>query len=244
MISVNKHFVEGFAFKTKDYKENSIILTIYSIDGFHDFVIKSGKKLSSKLAMYAQSFSLVKIAYSKGKGIDTLVEGEVINNFTNIKMDTYKQMVALSIYEYLDIYKDSIIDFKITYTFLNKLFELLDQTNYYKGILTIFEVKFWYLVGIQPIFKSCVYCDNPGLYFSIDDGGLLCAKHKKIDSINKETTKLINLIYHIKLDAINDEFLKLVDDYFLDLSKLTDLYYVYFFDAKNKNKALFLKLLK
>lgn len=237
--------LQGLVIKSRDYKESSIVLTIITQDGLIDLIVNGIKKPSSRLINLVQQFSLVNLVVSVGKVFKTVTDGEVLESFMGIKEDTYKQLIALSIIEYVDVFKDSITDYSSCYDFILNIFKILNNCDNEVTlcILPLFELKFLYLLGIQPTFNNCVKCGKPGLYFSVEDGGVLCSKHKTISCFNESITRLIHLIYHVKLNNVNDEFLKIIKEYFQDINKAIDLYYDYYFDYYNKNKKLYFKLL-
>ena len=243
MISVNKKELDGIIFKISDYKDSATKLTILTKDGFTSLIVRGGKKYP-KLNSLNQLFTYCHFVSTNDKLLNTLTDGEVINNYTNIKVDSIKSLVALSIFEYIQRFHEGISEFNQLYQFVLKIMDLLNNTNYPNVLLMIFEIKFWYLIGIQPRFDHCSKCNDEGVFFSVSQGGVVCGSHLTEDSVSMILSKTIYLLYYIKPNLIDEKFLSTFNDSFIDLEKIISDYYLYYFEFTNQNKKLLLSFIK
>ena len=83
----------------------------------------------------------------------------------------------------------------------------MENTKYPKSLLLLFEVKFWYLLGINPNFSTCVNCgeDLDNGYLLVNSGGLICPKcslNFECD-LNIEESKIVknNVFKQLKLNC-------------------------------------------
>ena len=124
--------------------------------------------------------------------------------------------------------------------FLVKILENVEKHKDYKIFILLFEVKLWYLLGIGPVFNSCVSCGKKIYdYFSIDDGGMVCHKcslNKNI--ISKDLSTSIKYLYLINIDNINEEFIDLIKKDYTIINKIVDDYYQKYLDFKSISKLV------
>lgn len=243
MISVNKIEFEGLVFRTSDYKDAATKLHLLTPTGIVHVIARGAKKYS-KLNSLTQILTYEKCITTTGKILNTLTDGEVIDSYLAIKEAHDKELIALSIFEYIERFNEAISDYDKLFRFVVKLLALLAKSSYPKLILALFEIKFWYFLGIQPRFNECGKCDKVGLYFSIASGGVVCPEHFDDYSVSQELTKLIYLLYHIKLEQFDDALCLKFQDFFLDLEKIIADYYQYYFDYTNQTKKMLLYFMK
>lgn len=243
MISVNKIQKEGIIFRISDYKDQATKIQFLTEKGIESLIVRGGKKYS-KLNSLNQMFTYCHFVSTDGKVLNTLTDGEVIDNYLNIKTDEIKSLIAFSLFEYIQRFNEAINEYSKLFKFMIDLLKILNDTKYPNLILTIFEIKFWYILGIQPRFDQCSKCENVGKYFSIASGGVVCEEHLDEYSLSENFTKTIYLFYHIKLNLIDDFFLEKFDSSFKDLEKIISDYYQYYFEFTNQNKKLLLSFLK
>ena len=236
--SVQKEKITGFVIRQDLYKEDALKITILTSDGLVSLIVRGARKLESKLRPLTQVITKIECMASTGRVINTLTEGVVLNNYTALKEDALKSAIALSIFEAIYTFIDTISDFKMLGRFLEKILDQLVASHYPVSILILFNIKMWYLIGSQPDFKKCPLCGKDGLYFSVHHGGLLCKEHHDASSLGVELSKLIKLIYLIKLEKIDEELLKLINEYRDDLLPVIKDYYQTYFDYYNRNMRI------
>lgn len=243
MITVKKQKLKGLIIRQENYKEDSSKITLLTENGLYNFIIKGTHKIESKLRPLSQVLTEVELVATADKVLNTITEGVVVENYTVIKEDTNKLLVALSILEDFYNFKESIIDVKTTYLFLKDILKVLCNTKYFISVMLIFELKFLYAIGSHPEFCNCVKCNNTkGIYFSVKNGGNVCKNCYEHNCCNLELSKLLELMFYIKISNLNDDFLKIVFEYHKDLNVIINEYYETYFDYRNKNKKILEKL--
>lgn len=231
-----KQKIKGLILWKNDYKEDSLVISVFTKDGIQDFIVRAAKRISSKLRPFIQEMTYVELVTTANMTLNTLTEGYVVENYTTIKEDTVKTLSGLAIIEYIKYFYESLSNKTDTYEFILKSFNLLKKTNFPKALLLTFETKFLYGIGIGPHFDTCVKCDNQmPLFLDVSEGGLVCQKCRSINSYSQSISKLFSLMYHIKMDNINDEFLQLIEQYYTELHRIVKEYYYTYFDFINKN---------
>lgn len=207
MISVNKKKTKGIIIKTSDYKENAQLVHLLTSNGLADYICRGAKKVESKMRHLTQELTYVEIITTNNKTLNTITEGNVIDNFTSIKEDSNKLLSAMSMLESVNSFKNHIDDYNTLFNFLLFSLNFMKETNYPMSLLNIFDIKLTYLLGIAPLFSKCVNCENDGKYMSITYGGLLCEKCHNEYVFDEKTSEVIRMIFNIKPNRINEEFL-------------------------------------
>lgn len=236
---------QGVIIKSKDYKENSKIITILTKDGLIDLILRGATSMNSGNKKYTIVPVLVDFLMTSSNQLNTFTEGYVLNNFTEIKSNMDKNFISMAILEKVLVFSSHIDNTVQFYDFVLKIFELLDNTKYSNLILNIFEIKLLYLLGIAPTINYCNVCnDTENLLFSISQGGTICNRcsNQYGFDLSIEETKVFKYLYLIKMDKIDEEFLKLVNDTNISLDNFIDRYYEKYMDFYSKTKKIIKKV--
>lgn len=198
MIIVN---TQGIVLRSARYKENDLILTIFTRKlGKISAIAKGAKRNKSSLLSSSQVFSYSNFTLKKQGNMYRVSQSETIKNFYDIAYD----IEAFSYATYITSLVDGSIYENQTN---NRLFVLLAQTLYLytqnevdkEYITRAFELKFLDYTGFKPIVNRCVDCNTTNLkssVFNVDEGGILCEKCK------------VNHVYNFKIDSTT---IKLMD---------------------------------
>ncbi|MDU3801479.1 DNA repair protein RecO [Paraclostridium bifermentans] len=198
MIIVN---TQGIVLRSARYKENDLILTIFTRKlGKISAIAKGAKRNKSSLLSSSQVFSYSNFTLKKQGNMYRVSQSETIKNFYDIAYD----IEAFSYATYITSLVDGSIYENQTN---NRLFVLLAQTLYLytqnevdkEYITRAFELKFLDYTGFKPIVNRCVNCNTTNLkssVFNVDEGGILCEKCK------------VNYVYNFKIDSTT---IKLMD---------------------------------
>ena len=237
---------QGIILKTRDYKDNSKIITILTEDGMIDLILRGTNSMNSGNKKYTITPSFVEFLMSKSNTLSTFTEGFIIENYNNIKLDNYKSLINMVIVEKILTFSTHIDNLKQFFDFCLFLFKLLDTTSYPNVVLNLFEIKLLYLIGIAPVLNHCLMCNkNENLLFSINNGGTVCAKCSLQSGfdLNIDETELFKYLYLIKIDKIDEDFLKIVNDLNIKLDDIIDKYYDKHIDFRSKTKKIIKKVL-
>ena len=205
---------EGIIISSYENDDTSLIINVLTNQEIMSLRVKGVKKTGSKTLKY--TFPLTKISFNYSDGAyKTLTEAFIIDNYNKIKDDIDKYYYAEIILELLNYFKMSIDNYKTLYPFLNKLLDMLKDTNSPRSISYIFMIKFLYLLGLAPLFKNCAKCNKKidyG-YFSTNDAGLLCEEDAKktYQILDLNNSLMIKKIYYTKINDMDEEFLKQIN---------------------------------
>lgn len=195
---------QGFIFKKEDRLEADCWLTVFTQD-FGRIVIlaRALRKINSKLRSQSPLFSFLEIEFVQGKNRKTLTDARIIIDFPSTKREPEKLKVA---YKMASVFEESIKGEEQDALLLDHIkesFALLEKEDSLKAD-AVGEYFFWNLMailGYAPELKKCVVCAGAlvenQLYFSYQDGGILCAScarvKKGIDKISGDVIKIIRL---------------------------------------------------
>lgn len=237
----------GIVLKNLDYQDNAQIIYVLSKDNLNSILVRGAKKIESKTRPLAQIITKINGLRTEKEKFSTLTEGVVENNYNLIKEDFVKTQAVMCIFEKIySLYPNITMPEKL-YEFVDNILSLMESTSYPKSLLVLFEVKFWYLLGINPNFLNCVNCgeDVEDGYLFVNSGGFLCpicAQNFECD-LNVENSKIVKYLYHIRMEKIDENFLSLIDVFYEQITKKIDKYYEKHIDFYNKSKEIFYKLI-
>lgn len=196
--------VEGIVVSEIDYKETSKIINVLTKeDGIIGVLAHGSKKLKSNVKASKLSYGYFHINY-KEKGLSTLIEVDIIDNFKNIKKDIKKISYALFLLELsYDVYKhgQNMVIYKILISALLKIEEGFDE----ELITYIVELKYLEYLGIKPEVDGCVSCGKTDIItISSYKGGYLCPSCLGNEKIFLDKTiKLIRMLYYVDIGKIS-----------------------------------------
>lgn len=237
----------GIVLKNRDYQDNAQIIYVLTKDNLDSILVRGAKKIDSKTRPLAQIITKIEGLRTEKEKFSTLTEGVVENNYNQIKEDFVKTQAVMCIFEKIyNLYPNITMSDKL-YDFLDNILTIMENTKYPKSLLLLFEVKFWYLLGINPNFSTCVNCgeDLDNGYLLVNSGGLICPKcslNFECD-LNIEESKIVKYLYHIRMEKIDETFLSLIEVFYDHLTKKIDKYYEKHIDFYNKSKEIFYKLI-
>ena len=217
---------EGLILKQINYKESSKILYIYTPEGLISLLVHGAKKLSSPFLRATESLNFIR-GYYTGKGLKTLTDAEIIQDYQSIKNDLNKVTYVSHLMELLASFAESEYDHKKLYDFVIRLLDKISDASAYIRYIYMFELKFLYMLGISPNFKNCVECSSTdNLRFSVKSGGFCCEKHfPAADKIySDEAISIISKLFYHDLNqpleviinqSVGKEIRLILDDYYL-----------------------------
>lgn len=218
--------VEGIVVSSMPYKENSRIINIFTKDmGIIGCISKGSNRLKSKLRVPSEKFSYCNFnLYYKEDGLSTLIDGDVIDYFFNIKENILKISYLAYICELSSsVYREceDVEIYSLMMSTINKL-----NTDLNPKVLTnILELKYLNYLGINLNLDECVCCGNSKVVtFSHNKGGYVCSKCRTNEVIfDEKVLKLLRLYYYVdiskitKLDTSNDTaniICNIIDEYY------------------------------
>lgn len=218
----------GFVLVKTDRGEADQVLRVYTKEfGKLDILAKAVRKITSKLRSGADLFYLSEVEFIQGKKQKTLTDAMAVDKFSNIRKDLDKLRIAAQIAETFDSLVCGQEKDEELFNLLNESFSKLNDCRGPRASL-IYYYFFWnlfFLLGYQVDLYNCVICQDKlfpsELYFSVEDGGIVCgaclSKAAKCGTITADIIKIIRLF--IRKDWQTLERLKIEKEY-LDSLKL------------------------
>ncbi|MEW6087468.1 MAG: DNA repair protein RecO [bacterium] len=237
----------------RNFRENDRIITFYTrIYGKLDVLGKGIRKIENRFGSSLELFTYNEIIlWEKKKGdLLLLIQCNTKESFLKIRTDLKKIASAFYITglaRELTKEKDKNTDiFNLLFTFLY----LLEKTNKYGIIMSSFQLRLLYILGLWPDLNRCVYCKNTATkniqHFSLSHGGIICKNCLKSSpsniSLNYETVMVMKKLIYAPLSKIENIIVSLVV-----LKKIEywfSLYILYHMDKKIESKKILEKLLK
>ena len=228
MVIIN---TQGIVLKSVTYKENDLILTIFSRKlGKISAIARGAKKSKSSLLSSSQIFAYSNFTLKREGNMYRVTQSEIIKSFYNLSYNFDAFSYATYILKLID-------NFMIDNQPNNRLFVLLAQSLYLfseenidmQYVTLCFELKFLDYIGFRPIVNTCVSCYNSDFknpVFNIYEGGILCEKCSSNFEhnlrLNITTVKLMD--YILKNDLLSCSKAKVSKYLINELSKILKIY--------------------
>lgn len=169
--------ITGLVLKNKPYKENDMLVWIYTKDyGKMALIARGVKKLKSKNAPACQTITLSDFVFVPRTGLSTLIKASSIEYFRHIKEDIELEAYASYCVEFIHKYtKDNDPDDRCYHNLLLALKYL--NTGYNPRLVyLLFNAFILEITGSGLEVEQCVHCNrrNQIAGISIHGGGFVC----------------------------------------------------------------------
>lgn len=208
--------VVGIVVSEVPFKENSKILNILTEDGIIGVTSKGCKNLKSPLRTVSTKFIYGEFTiYHNEKGLSTLKEGVMLEDFYNIKTN-------LELISYLSYITELVLQvikqnsskdiYKMYIATIRKINEGLNP----KVMMNILEIKLLDYLGVGINLNSCAKCGSNKNIITIDPdvGGYICSNCYTNEIIyDEKTRKMLRMYYLVDIESVTDLKIK---DYVID----------------------------
>ena len=186
MVIIN---TQGIVLKSVPYKENDLILTVFSRKlGKIAVIARGAKKSKSSLLSSSQIFAYSNFTLKREGNMYRVTQSEIIKSFYNLSYNFEAFSYGTYILKLID-------NFMIENQPNNRLFILLAQALYLfceedidmEYVTLCFELKFLDYIGFKPIVNTCVSCYNKDFknpVFNIYEGGVICENCRELFEYN------------------------------------------------------------
>lgn len=219
---------EGIVIAQTPYKDNDVILTVYT-EQFGKIALygKGLNKSAAKNSYATQIFDLSEFLFdfNETKKTHLLKSATLINEFKNIKQDYNLMVLASNVTEIAcKIDEDENI-----YQLLYDTLFALDNRKMPYMVFSLYLSEILKRFGLSPEVDECVVCgDKTAIQtISIDDGGFICAQcnrethYPRMDKqllyafrlINKASFDVLDKLYDLQLDMLS--LAKVMMEFFL-----------------------------
>lgn len=175
---------EAIILRRKDFGEADRVLTLFTPNhGKFRAVAKGIRKPRSRKAGHLELFTRSKLLLAKGRDLDVITQAETANAYRPLREDLLRGAYAAYAVELLDKFTPDHEDNPDLYDLLSDALGWLSTTHNLALTARYYEVHLLSMAGFQPQLFRCVACGNKIVaedqYFSIQDGGAVCAKDGK-----------------------------------------------------------------
>lgn len=204
--TTNEEVVAGIILKTTPYKDNDMILHVYTREyGKIGIVAKGVRKITSKNARACQQLMISELTIYLKKGLSTLIKATPIDYLRHVKESLESEIVANYILEYFYRYIEENDPIEEEYTILYQCLKAMDQGYQPLLVYLLFNVFILDHNGVSLDVDGCVICGSPKVVsISLSDGGFLCQEHGQGHQIySPDILKGFRHIHKIPIDSLD-----------------------------------------
>lgn len=235
MTTNGEESVIGIVLKNKSYKENDMLVWIYTKDyGKMALIARGVKKLKSKNAPACQTVTLSDFIFVPRKGLSTLIKASPIEYFRHIKEDIELEAYASYCMEFIYKYtKDNDPDYECYHNLLLAL-KYLENGYDPKLVYLLFNAFILKITGSRLEVGQCVHCNRQDhiIGISIHGGGFVCQNciglyDRKLSVDVLKGFRYINICKLENIDKLNLEkdviyqLIEIMDTYIDEFTGLT-----------------------
>jgi len=221
---------EGFVIKRYNFRETSLIATLYTsgfgkIRGIFKGFYTRKREFSSPLNPCSLNEF---VFYPKKSEIWLVSHVDLIRDYDFLRKDTAKAHSAWLFCHFVDKVMQLWDTNTFVFSLLGQCLSALEQENNLK-IIYIFLIKFFTYAGFKPELNHCLSCKNlleGEHFFSISQGGFVCPRcrgqSRNIRSISLEASRSLayiqntdfSLVYRLNISkACEEELLLILKEY-------------------------------
>lgn len=235
---------DAVVIKTFDFRETSIIATLYTRDfGKINAILKGIRGFPEKFASTLEPFSHNQIVFykSRNSGLHLVSQCDLHENFASLRADITKITLASLMMELVDavmpLEEVNQDVFNLSVDCLNAMRDCI----YADKITTIFKIKLLILSGFKPHFDSCISCGERIIgqgKFSIELGGLICPAcfKKDLRARNIFRGTIATILYIEKCDLANNLRLGINPQIKRELDSMLSAFIDFHIDKKIKSQ--------
>ena len=218
--------IKGYVIHTTDYQDSSRILNVLTEDGIVAIISKGCKNVKSNLRLVSQKLIYGEfVIYEKEKGLSTLKEGTILNDFSNIKKD----LTRFSYFSYITELTSQVIkqnSDSTIYNLFNDTVMKIEEGLNPKVMTNILEIKLLDFLGVPLNLTECVKCGSKKEIVTIDpdEGGLICKSCYTNEIIyDMKVIKMIRNYTLVDIKSIKE--LKISDELIEFINRIISMYY-------------------
>lgn len=242
---------EGIVLKSIEYGDADKIVTIYTKNhGKIQAIAKGVRKTKSKFGSSLEILTYAIFLIYKGKNIDIISQTEILESFFVASKEIAKFAFGSNCVEVVNkITEEGEINLGLFFL-LKEVLHYLKETKDPKLLTLSFKWQTLVILGYKPSFDQCCMCnskieDQKEMFFSINEGGVICNKCSSKDKRNYIQVSLyfIKLGRKLLMTPLSIISKATIPDVRMrELEKLTDLFLAYYSDKSFKTET-FLKSL-
>ncbi|TSC93057.1 MAG: DNA repair protein RecO (recombination protein O) [Candidatus Berkelbacteria bacterium Licking1014_7] len=216
---------KGIVVARRDFSESDRLIWIFTEDfGLVQALARGARKILARLNGHLELANLAKFHFYKGKTFYTIIDAQVINNFSKVKNDLKNASLIYHFLELVKIFLPLGEKHPAVLGHLSDSIEILGRQNHSVAKI-FFELQFVSELGFKPEMHECVICQKRLAlgknFFSFLQGGILCSDCSVADKssfgVSDNCIKLIrwiaieNISTLKKLENIPDNLIQETD---------------------------------
>jgi len=221
--------VEGIVLRAMTYKENDVILTVFTREyGVIGILARGAKKLKSRFRSFSAIFTHANfyIHYKQG-GLSILTDVKLVNDNTGLILDLTKAAYAAYICELSYKVFDKDTPNHYYYDLLSSIIDKINNDFDPKIITMIYELKLLDFLGVRPNLDSCANCSTTKGIVTMDarSGGFICQNcfEPYMKKVSLKAIKVLRQLAYVDVEKLNSiklnvnttkELRFFIDDYY------------------------------
>jgi DNA repair protein RecO (recombination protein O) len=212
--------VTGIVIRKMDYKENDVIVTLFTRQrGKMGVLVNGARKTRSRYGAVAQTCSVGEYVVSlyPPHALAYLKHGERTKVFRAIQTDVLLMAYVAFVVECVDVLFLEGQASAPLYDQLYAVFEAIDQGKPPAVIASVFVLQLLCVIGLSPALQHCSHCGRTWAHddlsdrkvgWSVRSGGCVCIaclpRVHGVDPINPSRVKLLVTMQHADIACIGD----------------------------------------
>ena len=180
-MTTNEEVIKGIILKKTVYKENDMILHIYTKEyGKIGIIARGIRKITSKNARACQEMMISEMSINLKKGLSSLMKATPVDYLRHIKENLDSEIVANYVLEYFYRYLEDNNPNQDEYDILYHSLKALDHGYSPLLVYLLFNVFVLNHNGVSIDVEGCVVCGSSKVTaISLRDGGFVCQEHRE-----------------------------------------------------------------
>ncbi len=196
--------------KTRNLRESDqIVSTFTEKEGKITAVAKGVKKPKSSLRGCVQPFCYSHLFFSKGRDMDLITQGKIIDFFGNSREDINRTLYCIYMMELMDKSLMEKVPMPNLFAVCLEVLQAMNKEGFNPMLIRYFESRLLVNLGYKPVLDRCARCSRPEsktIDFSMADGGLICDSCRETTgtqmSLRGDCLALIKLLFEGSFQAV------------------------------------------
>lgn len=196
--------------KTRNLRESDQIVSVFAErEGKITAVAKGVKKPKSSLRGCVQPFCYSLLFFSRGRDMDLITQGKIIDFFGNSREDINRTLYCMYMMELLEKSLMEKVPMPKLFAVCLEVMQSMNNEGFNPMLIRYFESRLLVNLGYKPMLDRCVLCDRKELKtynFSMADGGLVCDSCRDTSraqmSLRGDSLALIQLLSEGSFQAV------------------------------------------
>ena len=188
--------LKGLVLRSRPYKENDIILTLFTPElGVFAAICRGVRRQRKIPAVYCQPFCYSEFKLFVGRSMPIVDDAEVIEQFYGLRSDVAKLSLAQYLADICAQIPENLPDPETLRLLLNSLFLISSGKVRDTVVKVVFELRYAALHGYAPSGNVCASCGKAACKWVFEEGFLCsgCAAGRGF-SLDADTISAMNII--------------------------------------------------